>query len=279
LLRCARHRIAKELAYTTGKHPEGWNMNGDNHNRRTRRTRAGRAIAGLASLAVIGLQSADIASAETAPGRSDVEVVFARGTNEAPGVGVTGQAFVDALEADLPGRTVDVYGVDYPATLSFQDAAQGVVDATNRVESIAATCPGTKIVLGGYSQGAAVAGYTVTDAVPAGYSLPPGITGPMPASVAGHIAAVVLFGTPQPYILGLLDHSAPPIAVGVAYTSKTLQLCDDGDPICSPGGLDRAAHSAYANNGSADQAAQFVVGQIGHPAPIAAQNVSAISQG
>jgi cutinase len=253
-------------------------MNGDHGNTSRNRTRAGLAFAALASLAVVGLQGAGIASAETTPGCSDVEIVFARGTNEAPGVGDTGQAFVGALEAQLSGQTVDVYGVNYPASLSFSDAALGVVDATDRVESIAASCPNTKIVLGGYSQGAAVAGYTVTDAVPSGYSLPPGITGPMPASVAGHIAAVVLFGTPQPYVLGLLDHSAPPIAVGAAYTAKTLQLCDEGDPICSPGGLDRAAHSAYATNGSAEQAAQFVANHLGRSSTIAAQNVAATSQ-
>ena len=34
----------------------------------------------------------------------DVEVVFARGTFEPPGVGATGQAFVDALRARLPER-------------------------------------------------------------------------------------------------------------------------------------------------------------------------------
>jgi cutinase len=255
-------------------------MNDDHDNRcaHRNRRRAGLATAALASLAVAGLQAAGVASADPTPACSDVEIVFARGTNEAPGVGVTGQAFVNALEAQLPGETVDVYGVNYPASLSFSDAALGVVDATNRVESIAATCPNTKIVLGGYSQGAAVAGYTVTDAVPSGYSLPPGITGPMPASVAHHVAAVVLFGTPQPYILGLLDHSAPPIAVDAAYTAKMIQLCDQGDPICSPGGLDRAAHSAYASNGSAEQAAQFVVNQLGRPAAIAAQNVAATSQ-
>jgi len=235
---------------------------------RARRVAAGTALAAatLISLTGLGLQSAAVASAAPAPACADIAVVFARGTNEAPGVGVTGQAFVDALQSQLPGRSVDVDGVDYPATLDFAAAAQGVVAATNQVESIAATCPDTAIVLGGYSQGAAVAAYTVTDAVPAGYSLPTGITGPMPASVAPHIASVVLFGTPQPYILGLLDHSAPPIAIGAAYTPKTVQLCDQGDPICSPGGLDRAAHSAYATNGSVDQAAQFVVGHLGQPA-------------
>ena len=280
LLRCTRDRIAKELAYTKGKHPEGWNMNGDNRNRR----HAPQPHARSGGDCSLGIARRRRTAGRRRRLRRHLTGVLERGgrvrpgTNEAPGVGVTGQAFVSALEADLPGQSVDVYGVNYPASLSFQDAAQGVVDTTNQVESIAATCPNTKIVLGGYSQGAAVAGYTVTDAVPSGYSLPPGITGPMPASVADHIAAVVLFGTPQPYILGLLDHAAPPIAVGAAYTAKTLQLCDQGDPICSPGGLDRGAHSAYASNGSADQAAQFVVSQIGQPAPIAAQNVSATSQ-
>lgn len=247
----------------------------DQANGRARRNLSLAAAAGFASLAIASPLATGVASADPAAGCSNIEVVFARGTNEAPGVGVTGQAFVNSLEAQLPGQSVDVYGVNYPASLSFADAAQGVVDATNRVDSIAATCPSTKIVLGGYSQGAAVAGYTVTDAVPAGYSLPPGIAGPIPASVGSHIAAVVLFGTPQPYILGLLDHSAPPITVGDAYTSRTLQLCDQGDPVCSPGGLNRAAHSAYAGNGSPDQAAQFVAAQLGQAAP--AQNVSSIA--
>jgi cutinase len=178
--------------------------------------------------------------------------VFARGTFEAPGVGDTGQAFVDALNSRLGGGAVDVYAVDYPASLDFQDAAEGVVDATNKVESIAATCPRTKIVLGGYSQGAAVAGYTVSDAVPPGYVLPAGITGPMPATIPPHVAAVTLFGKPSNGFLDVVDRSAPPIAIGQAYSAKALELCAAGDPVCG-GGLDRAAHSAYKNNGMADQ--------------------------
>ena len=128
---------------------------------------------------------------------ASVEVVFARGTFEAPGVGATGQAFVDALNARLPGKTVDVYAVNYPASLDFGQAADGIVDASNKIETIAASCPNTKIVLGGYSQGAAVAGYTTTDTVPAGFALPAGITGAMPPAIAAHVAAVVLFGTPD----------------------------------------------------------------------------------
>jgi cutinase len=198
-----------------------------------------------------------------------VEVVFARGTNEAPGVGATGQSFVDALNARLPGKTVGVYGVNYPASMNFGQAADGIADASNRVQTIAASCPDTKIVLGGYSQGAAVAGYTTTDSVPAGFALPAGITGPMPAAIAPHVAAVVLFGTPDAWIMNLLDRSAPPISIGQPYIAKTLQLCATGDPVCFPGGLDRSAHSSYKDNGMADQAADFAAHQLGAPAPAA----------
>jgi len=203
-----------------------------------------------------------------------IEVVFARGTSEAPGVGATGQAFVDALNARLPGKTVEVYGVNYPASLDFGRAADGIVDASGKIETIAASCPTTKIVLGGYSQGAAVAGYTTTDTVPAGFDLPAGITGPMSPAIAPHVAAVVLFGTPDAWFLNLADHNAPPITIGQPYTAKTLQLCATGDPVCFPGGLDRSAHSSYKNNGMADQAADFAARQVSAPAPAALQQTA-----
>ena len=210
---------------------------------------------------------------------ASVEVVFARGTFEAPGVGATGQAFVDALNARLPGKTVDVYAVNYPASLDFGQAADGIADASNKIETIAASCPNTKIVLGGYSQGAAVAGYTTTDTVPAGFALPAGITGTMPPAIAPHVAAVVLFGTPDTWFLNLADRNAPPITVGQLYTAKTLQLCATGDPVCFPGGLERAAHSSYKDNGMADQAADFAARQLIAPAPAAAVQQTAAEVG
>jgi cutinase len=227
----------------------------------------------LAALAVAAMLVGSLAAAPSANAAGDscasIEVVFARGTFEAPGVGATGQAFVDALTARLPGKSVDVYAVNYPASLDFGRAADGIVDAGNKVEAIAASCPTTKIVLGGYSQGAAVAGYITTDSVPAGFALPSGIAGPMPPAIARHVAAVVLFGTPDSWFLNLADHNAPPITIGQLYTAKTLQLCATGDPVCFPGGLDRAAHSSYKDNGMADQAADFAARQLMAPAPAA----------
>ncbi|BBY66878.1 cutinase family protein [Mycolicibacterium helvum] len=237
-----------------------------------RRTRTAKAMqsASFAALALMGIVAGPAATANAADDScAAVEVVFARGTFEAPGLGATGQSFVDALNARLPGKTVDVYGVNYPASLNFGQAVDGVADAANKIQSVAAECPSTKIVLGGYSQGAAVAGYTTSSTVPAGISLPASISGPLPASVASHVTAVALFGTPDDWFLGLADRSAPPITIGDLYAGKTIQLCATGDPVCYPGGLDRSAHSAYKTNGMADQAADYVVSKLGLPAPSA----------
>jgi cutinase len=213
-------------------------------------------VAVVMSVVALAGPSGAVPRAAAAPACPDVDVVFARGTFEAPGVGATGQAFVDALNARLAGRTVAVDPVNYPASLDFGRAVDGVADASSKVEATAANCPNTKIVLGGYSQGAAVAAYTTTDAVPDGVALPDGV-GPMPPAVAPKVAAVVLFAPPSDGFLHLVDRSAPPINIGPLYAAKTLQLCADGDPVCAPGGRDRAAHSSYRDNGMANQAADF----------------------
>ena len=199
------------------------------------------------------------ASADPCPG---VEVVFARGTFEAPGPGQTGQAFVDALRAHLPDESIDLYPVNYPASLDFPRAADGVADASTRVAAIAAQCPETQIVLGGYSQGAAVAAYTPADIVPPGYALPPGITGPLPPEIADHVAAVVLFGKPTQGFVHMLVQTAPPIAVGSRYADRTIDLCMAGDPVCSPDGFERSAHSAYRTAGMTTEAAQFAADRV-----------------
>jgi cutinase len=218
---------------------------------------ASAACVAAGSLAVAGQAAAE---PEACP---DIQVVFARGTFEAPGVGGTGQAFVDALRAKSAGKSVDVYPVNYPASLDFATAADGVVDAGNRIRATVADCPDTKVVLGGYSQGAAVAAYITADAVPAGFVLPPGLTGPMDPSVADHIAAVALFGKPSSGFLQMIYTGAPPITVGAAYTGKTLDLCIPTDPVCAPGGGDGNAHNMYVANGLVEQAAEFAASKSG----------------
>src|SRR5262245_45798771 len=81
------------------------------------------------------------ASAQPCP---DVEVVFARGTGEPPGVGGIGQAFVDAVRAQAGGKSVDVYPVNYPASSDFGAGVQfaatvveGIRDAADHIQATA----------------------------------------------------------------------------------------------------------------------------------------------
>ncbi|GIG28757.1 hypothetical protein Cma02nite_13570 [Cellulomonas marina] len=91
---------------------------------------------------------------------ADVDVAFARGTGETPGLGVVGTSYVRAVTAELAGSSVSSYAVDYEANSSQTSAVPGSADMVAHVEAVAAACPGTRFVLGGYSQGA-----TVTDKV------------------------------------------------------------------------------------------------------------------
>ncbi|MGH3637773.1 MAG: cutinase family protein [Mycobacterium sp.] len=208
---------------------------------------AGMATGGLIAAGLIGLGAP---TASAASGCSDVEVVFARGTAEPAGVGREGQAFVDALKGDVKGKTVGVYAVNYPASYDFMQATAGANDASAHVQATAAACPGTKIVLGGYSQGAAV-----IDGITGDPSALFGLGQPMPAEVANHVAAVAVFGNPLNRFGGSLTALSP------LYGAKTIDLCNGADPVCSSGD-DRPAHSLYVESGLTSQAASFAADRI-----------------
>ena len=228
----------------------------------------GVAVAATWTVALAPLPGASADSSQGAPDRGDcpdVEVVFARGTGEPPGVGNVGQAFVDALQSKLGAKSVDVYPVVYPATIDFPTAVDGVNDAAAHIEATAANCPKTKVVLGGFSQGAAVAGFVTSAVVPPG-AADTGVTGPMPPSVADHVAAVTLFGTPNERFMGFINQ--PDIVIGPLYAGKTLKSCVPGDPICSEdAGNDFALHNAYIPDGLVDQAATYAAGKLGVKVP------------
>jgi cutinase len=197
------------------------------------------------------------ASADACP---SIQVVFARGTGEPPGVGRVGQAFVDALQPLVEAPSVGVYGVNYPASYDFMRATEGADDASTFVENIAATCPNTKIVLGGYSQGAAV-----IDLITAPSRAFLGFAQPMPPDVAPHVAAVAVFGNPANRIGGPLS------AVSPLYGDKTIDLCNGGDPVCSDGN-DAGAHRVYVEDGMASRAVAFVAQRLSAPSPGGAPN-------
>lgn len=222
------------------------------------------ASAVLASGAVLASTAAPSASAEPCP---DVEVVFARGTAEPPGVGGVGQSFVDSLRAQLGNRTLAVYPVNYPASADFDNreafaatVVEGIRDAGAHVQATAATCPDTKVVLGGFSQGAVVAGFVTAAEVPPG--VPAALVpSPMPTEVADHVAAVTLLGKPSgPF---LTKYGAPAITIGPSYVDKTIDLCAPGDTICdgAPAGGPSFAHALYGVNGMTNEAAAFAAGR------------------
>lgn len=193
------------------------------------------AIAGMLPVALPDLPRA---AAKACP---DVEVVFARGTTEPPGVGGIGQVFVDSLRSDLGGRSVGVYAVNYPASNDFAHSTPaGADDASAHLRSMAASCPSTRMVLGGYSQGAGVIDLATT-ATP---------------EVAGHVAAVALFGEPSSSFADTLAAGRLP-TIGAAYAAKTIHQCATNDPICFEGGRDMRAHGAYVQNGMVAEAATF----------------------
>jgi cutinase len=222
------------------------------------------AVGGGAMLSASVLLSAPApaASADPCP---DVEVVFARGSGEPPGLGSVGGPFVDSLRSQIGSRSLGVYPVNYPASTDFSNTAfamtviDGIRDAGNHIESMASNCPKTREVLGGYSQGAALAGYVTSAAVPPGVpagAVPP----PMPSEVANHVAAVTLFGTPSAQFLQ--QYGAPPITIGPLYQPKTLQLCAQGDAICESVGTPGIAHALYAVNGMTGQAAGYAASHL-----------------
>ena len=229
-------------------------------------------LVGAATAASLTTALAPAASAAPCP---DVEVVFARGTTEAPGVGPTGEAFVDSLRSRLGTKSIDVYPVDYPATTDFPKAMDGIRDASARVESMAANCPDTNIVLGGFSQGAAVAGFVTANVIPDG--APDGVPNPMPPDVAKHVAAVALFGKPNDRFMHAINQ--PDVEVGPLYADKAIQLCVDDDFVCSSG-RDFNAHTQYVETGMVDQAATFTAAKLAasKPPPAATPQTPAASQ-
>ena len=193
----------------------------------------------------------------------DVEVTFARATTEPPGVGVVGQEFIDSLRSQVGGKSIAVYPVNYPASDDFAPSVNaGTSDASAHVQSMIANCPNTKMVLGGYSQGALVIDQiTIAQAPVAGF-----VPETLSADQADHVAALALFGNPSDRYLGASVNTVSPW-----YGAKAIDLCAPGDPVCSPGALFTVPthdemfspeHLSYPHSGMPAQAAAFVASHL-----------------
>ncbi len=226
-----------------------------NHVRTTATRTAVRVTAAASAIlgAAVTLTSAPAPSATAAP-CPDVEVVFARGTSEPPGIGKVGLAFAEALRPQLGGRSMGIYAVNYPASYDFLHTATGASDATARIQAMAQQCPSTRIVLGGYSQGAAVVDM-LAGIPPLGNKIGDiGSAPPLPASLASNVVAVAAFGNPS-------TKFGNPVSASRVFGGRGIDLCSDGDPICS-GGRNPFAHTNYASSGLTAQAANFVASRV-----------------
>ncbi|AGZ49087.1 putative cutinase [Mycobacterium kansasii] len=212
-------------------------------------TRSLARIVGVAVVTAWAMVSAAVISpAAQADPCSDVAVVFARGTHQAPGLGDVGQAFVDSLSSQAGGRSVGVYAVNYPASDDYHASASiGSDDAAAHIQNTVGSCPNSKIVLGGYSQGAGVIDLA---------------SAAMPPSVADHVVAVALFGEPSSGFSSMLWGGQPLPTLNPLYSSKVINLCAADDPICTGGG-NIMAHVSYIQSGMTTQAATFAADKLG----------------
>ena len=209
----------------------------------------------LLTLPALAPRVVPVASAYDCP---DVEVIFARGTSEPPGVGRVGRALIDSLRQQT-SKKVDEYGVNYPAGRLQLGGGDGANDVIKRVKAAADVCPDTQLVLGGYSQGASVIDIvtgTQVGGISWGNQLPP--------ELANQVVAVTTFGNPA-------DRTGGPISTQSAlFGSKALDLCNPGDPICHEGpGNEWADHTDGYIPALTSQAANFIAGRLraAGPAP------------
>lgn len=154
-----------------------------------------------------------------------------------------GRQLSDSLKLALGDSTVATQGVDYSAALLGNLAAGGTypndtavyVDLINEA---ATECPTSKVVLTGYSQGAALvvnALQNVTD------------------TVKDQVAAAVCFGDTQDFQDGGVIPNFD--------TNKTALYCNTGDVICEAGILlVTAAHENYTNHVS--EASVFILSRL-----------------
>ncbi|KIM48563.1 carbohydrate esterase family 5 protein [Hebeloma cylindrosporum] len=169
---------------------------------------------------------------------ADVAVFFARGTTEPGTLGaIIGPGFQTALRGALGGRSLSFNGIEYPATiagfLSGGDAG-GARTMANSITSTANSCPNTKIVMSGYSQGAQLVHLAAAQ---------------LSATVQNRVVAAVTFGDPN------RDKSLPGVLQGRRKT-----FCAAGDLICTGSVIVLPSHLSYGAN--AQEAASFVVGRV-----------------
>jgi cutinase len=170
-------------------------------------------------------------------------------------MGAVGDALLAALQPKLGSRDVEPYAVNYPASYNFLTTGDAANDARDHIAQMVDQCPSTRLVLGGFSQGAAAVSM-LAGVPPLGNTI--GNFGSAPAldpGLANKITAVAVFGNPG-------NRFGTPLSSTGQFAGRAIDLCSPGDPVCVVGGRDRDAHHDYDSAPYPGQAAGFIAGQI-----------------
>ncbi|KAL2267963.1 hypothetical protein VTJ83DRAFT_5240 [Remersonia thermophila] len=197
--------------------------------------------------ALAGLISANPVDVKPRQSCPPVHIFGARETTVPPGYG-TSQGLVNMVRQAYPGSTSEA--INYPACggqpqcggVSYDNSArQGTQAVVSAVTSFNQRCPGTKIVLIGYSQG----GQIMDNALCGGAG--PTLTG----AALDAVKAAIFMGDPR-NVVGL------PYNVGTCQTQGS--YCDATDPYCCTGN-DANSHQQYVNK-YGQQALAFIRRQL-----------------
>lgn len=159
-------------------------------------------------------------STETDLPCSKLEVIWARGSLEPAPLGfLLGPRFKQEVEKRFSASEDAVFiGLDYPAIPSESSIDYGKDSLTERISRRSKQCPEMSFALAGYSQGADVIRYTISDLAP----------------YAERIKSITVFGDPVTSI------GYPPY-----YAKRVLSICNPLDRGC--GGTAILGHFGYGS--------------------------------
>ncbi|KAF2167806.1 carbohydrate esterase family 5 protein [Zasmidium cellare ATCC 36951] len=176
----------------------------------------------------------------------DVIFIFARGSTEPGNMGITvGPSTCSALKDSLGDDAVACQGVggaylgDLGSNALPDGTTQAALDESTKMFNLASSqCPNSKVVAGGYSQGAAVMA---------------GSIGTLDTAVKAQVKGVVLYG----YTKNLQNGGAIP-----DYPEEqTKVFCNASDGVCSGTLMVTAGHLTYTTD--VPEAASFLEEKIG----------------
>jgi acetylxylan esterase len=232
---------------------------------------AGVGSVAAASALIVGAAMAGPAGAVASSGSgcASVSIITARASTEAAGEGITGALVTQIVNASA--QTVSRASVSYPATLGNYagSSLQGINALKTQLTNLVNSCPNTKVVLLGYSQGA----HVVLDVIGGGQGGSLGTaTAPIATNIATHVQAIATFGDPRHVVNqsfdlgtsttnGLFPRSQTQLNVLAPFAPRIQAYCDANDEFCASG-ASLQVHLSYLNRYQ-NAASSFVLGKVG----------------